>query len=111
MYVDAFTAKRIWTCLLDGAVYPSDAELCFEWFSKVDLVPEGNWCIFNEHLLKLDPRQINQTAMSCFDRFFRAVEYSVGEFAVNESDPRPGLEFLWKVTQYADENVAQKYIY
>ena len=110
MYVDTSTAETIWTCLVDGAVFPSNAELCFEWFAKVDLVPEANWCIFNQHILKLDPRRIKQSALACFERFFRAVEYSTGEFAPDESDPRPGLEFLWKIVQHADEDVAQKYV-
>ena len=28
-------AKQIWTCLAENAIYPSDRENCFKWFTKV----------------------------------------------------------------------------
>lgn len=116
MYMDESAAVSIWTCLVDGAVFNSDPTICFEWFAKVIEMPmmetKAIQRIYHQHILKLDLRRIvNQSAvlMDCFERFFQAVQCSDGDiFTEDIADPLPGLDFLWKLVQYADITIAQR---
>lgn len=66
--------------------------------------------MFYEHILALNPHQINESAMNCFEHFFRAVAYQEGDTILHDADSAPGIEFLKNVFQHAEEApVKQKY--
>ena len=57
LWLCAPQAKQIWRCLAEDAVFSSDREICFKWFSKLmgdepDLDPEINRDFFESNLLK-----------------------------------------------------------
>ena len=60
LWLCAPQAKQIWRCLAEDAVFSSDREICFKWFSKLmgdepDLDPEINRDFIESNLLKPDP--------------------------------------------------------
>lgn len=109
--IDVVTAEEIWNCLVDRGVFETDWNTCFEWFAKIEMTPEVNRCIFYQHILKLDPRQMTPSAMDCFEQLFRAVEYAEGDTVLDEINPRPAIEFLWKVVQHGKVSVKPKYTF
>lgn len=108
--MDSTIAEEIWNCLVDRGVFETDWNTCFEWFAKIEMTPEVNRCIFYQHVLKLNPRQMTSVAMDCFEHLFRAVEYKEGDSVLEEIDLQPAIEFLWNVFQTAEDIVKQKYI-
>ncbi|KAL3226070.1 hypothetical protein MRX96_004513 [Rhipicephalus microplus] len=83
LWLCAAQAKQIWHCLAENAVYPSDREACFKWFSKLmgeepDLDPEINQDFFEQNVLQLDPALLTESGLRCFERFFRAVNCRQG---------------------------------
>ncbi|XP_057376801.2 probable ubiquitin carboxyl-terminal hydrolase FAF-X, partial [Daphnia carinata] len=116
MCMDEFVASSVWICLTDGTISDLYPTLCFQWFTNIVensmAHPKAIQRIFHQHILKLDPRQTtNQTAdfMDCFERFFRAVQCAEGDtFTQGVIDPRPGLEFLLKIVEYAQVTIAHR---
>ena len=77
LWLCAQQAKQIWHCLAENAIFPSDREQCFKWFSKLmgdepDLDPEISQEFFECNLLQLDPGLLTEAGIKCFERFFKA---------------------------------------
>lgn len=107
--IDVATAQDIWISLVNRGVFETDWNTCFEWFTKIELTPAVTRCIFYQHVLKLNPLQMTSAAMDCFEHLFRAVEYGEGDSILDEINPRPAIEFLWKVVQQGKDSAKQKY--
>jgi ubiquitin carboxyl-terminal hydrolase 9/24 len=61
-------AKQIWRCLAQDAIFPSDREACFRWFSKLmgeepDLDPDINRSFFESVILQFDPTLLTESGM------------------------------------------------
>ena len=103
-------ASIIWNSLVNEGLFQSDVEVCLKWFTDVLMHPSGNRFVFHQLVLKLDPRKVNHTALACFERFFRAVEYTEGDSVRDLTNPLPALEFLWEVSnKNTEESVALRY--
>jgi ubiquitin carboxyl-terminal hydrolase 9/24 len=108
LWLCAPQAKQIWTCLAENAIFPSDREQCFKWFSKLmgeepDLDPEINKDFFESNLLQLDPGLLTEAGMKCLERFFKTVNIKEGRLVAKrrsclmENIELIGLDYLWKV--------------
>ncbi|CAL1289008.1 unnamed protein product [Larinioides sclopetarius] len=121
LWLCAPQAKQIWSCLAENAVYVTDREACFKWFSKLmgeepDLDPEINRNFFEENVLQLDPCLLTESGIRCFDRFFKAVNSKEGKliakrraFLMNDLELL-GLDYLWRVVLCGNEDVANRAI-
>lgn len=68
LWLCADQAKQIWQALAEDAVFPSDREACFKWFSKLmgeepDLDPAINKDFFENNILQLDPTLLTESGM------------------------------------------------
>ena len=68
LWLCADQAKQIWQALAEEAVFPSDREACFKWFSKLmgeepDLDPAINKDFFENNILQLDPTLLTESGM------------------------------------------------
>lgn len=68
LWLCAEQAKQIWKCLAEGAVFTSDREACFKWFSKLmgeepDLDPAVIKDFFQNNVLQLDPSLLTESGM------------------------------------------------
>lgn len=84
LWLCAEQAKQIWQCLAENAVFASDREACFRWFSKLmgdepDLDPAINKDFFENNILLLDPTLLTESGIKCFERFFKAVNMKEGK--------------------------------
>ncbi|XP_044752373.1 probable ubiquitin carboxyl-terminal hydrolase FAF-X [Coccinella septempunctata] len=114
-------AKQIWQCLAEKAVFQSDREACFKWFSKLmgdepDLDPGINKDFFENNILQLDPTLVTESGIKCFERFFKAVNMKEGKLKVKrrshltEDLDLIGLDYLWKIVTICGEDIAFKAI-
>uniref|UniRef100_T1IZS4 ubiquitinyl hydrolase 1 n=1 Tax=Strigamia maritima TaxID=126957 RepID=T1IZS4_STRMM len=121
LWLCAPQAKQIWQCLAENAVYLSDREACFKWFSKLmgdepDLDPEINRDFFESNILQLDPCLLTENGMKCFDRFFKAVNFKEGKLVLRRRTylmddlELVGLDYIWKVVLCSGEEIATKAI-
>ncbi|XP_077513422.1 ubiquitin carboxyl-terminal hydrolase-like faf isoform X2 [Amblyomma americanum] len=121
LWLCAAQAKQIWHCLAENAVYPTDREACFKWFSKLmgeepDLDPEINQDFFEQNVLQLDPALLTESGLRCFERFFRAVNCRQGRLLLRRrthllEDPELlGADYLWRVVLHAQDGVADRAI-
>ena len=121
LWLCAPQAKQIWNCLAEQAVFSSDREICFKWFSKLmgdepDLDPEINRDFFESNLLKLDPALLTEAGMKCFERFFKAVNCKEGKLILKrratlmDDLELVGLDYIWKVVLCSSEAVSIKAI-
>ncbi|UYV75295.1 USP9X [Cordylochernes scorpioides] len=111
----------IWVCLAENAVYPTDREACFKWFSKLmgdepDLDPEIIKDFFEKNILQLDPCLLTESGIKCFDRFFKAVNAKENKlipkrraYLMDDQD-LSGLDYLWKVILNSGEDIASRAI-
>ncbi|GFU01705.1 probable ubiquitin carboxyl-terminal hydrolase FAF-X [Nephila pilipes] len=121
LWLCAPQAKQIWSCLAENAVYVTDREACFKWFSKLmgeepDLDPEINKDFFEGIVLQLDPCLLTESGIRCFDRFFKAVNSKESKliakrraYLMNDLELL-GLDYLWRVVLNANEDVANRAI-
>lgn len=121
LWLCAPQAKQIWTCLAENAVYATDREACFKWFSKLmgeepDLDPEINRDFFENIVLQLDPCLLTESGIKCFDRFFKAVNSKEGKllakrraYLMNDLE-LIGLDYLWRVVLCSGEDIANRAI-
>lgn len=63
-----FLLFQIWTCLAENAIYVSDRENCFKWFSKLmgdepDLDPDITKEFFESNILQFDPSLLTENGM------------------------------------------------
>jgi ubiquitin carboxyl-terminal hydrolase 9/24 len=61
-------AKQIWQSLAEEAVFASDREACFKWFSKLmgeepDLDPAIIKDFFENNILQFDPTLLTESGM------------------------------------------------
>ena len=121
LWLCAPQAKHIWNCLAEKAIFPSDREQCFKWFSKLmgdepDLDPEINKEFFQSNLLQLDPFLLTEAGIKCFERFFKTVNIKEGKLITKrrscmmEDMELIGLDYCWKVIHKSSEEVAAKAI-
>ena len=121
LWLCAEQAKQIWQCLAENAVFASDRESCFKWFSKLmgeepDLDPGINKDFFENNILQLDPTLLTESGIKCFERFFKAVNTKEGKLKpkrrslLTEDSDLIGLEYLWKVVTLCSEDIAARAI-
>ncbi|XP_014240200.1 probable ubiquitin carboxyl-terminal hydrolase FAF-X [Cimex lectularius] len=121
LWLCADQAKQIWQCLAEGAVFTSDREACFKWFSKLmgeepDLDPSVNKDFFQNNVLQLDPSLLTESGMKCFERFFKAVNSKEGKlkmkkrtFLMDDVD-LIGNEYIWRVVTSSGDDMAARAI-
>ncbi|EDO35056.1 predicted protein [Nematostella vectensis] len=114
-------AKLIWQCLAEKAVFPSDRECCFKWFSKLmgdepDLDPEISLSFFEGNVLKLDPALLTENGIKCFERFFRGVNIKEHKlvskrraYLIEDLD-LVGVDYLWQVVLRSSDEIASRAI-
>ncbi|XP_054272313.1 probable ubiquitin carboxyl-terminal hydrolase FAF-X isoform X2 [Macrosteles quadrilineatus] len=114
-------ARQIWQCLAEDAVFMSDREACFKWFSKLmgeepDLDPAINKEFFENNVLQLDPTLLTESGMKCFERFFKAVNSKEGKlkmkrraFMMDDVD-LVGMEYIWRVVTNTSDEIASRAI-
>lgn len=119
LWLCADQAKQIWQALAEDAVFPSDREACFKWFSKLmgeepDLDPAINKDFFENNILQLDPTLLTESGMRCFERFFKAVNTKEGKlkakrrsFMMDDVD-LIGTEYLWRVVTNSADEIANR---
>lgn len=121
LWLCAEQAKQIWQCLAENAVFASDREACFKWFSKLmgdepDLDPGINKDFFENNILQLDPALLTESGIKCFERFFKAVNVKEGKLklkrrsTLTEDPDLIGLDYLWKVLTVCSDDIASRAI-
>ncbi|XP_030747882.1 probable ubiquitin carboxyl-terminal hydrolase FAF-X isoform X2 [Sitophilus oryzae] len=121
LWLCADQAKQIWQCLAENAVFPSDRESCFRWFSKLmgeepDLDPGINKDFFENNLLQIDPVLLTESGIRCFERFFKAVNIKEGKLKLKrrsiltEDPDLIGIDYLWKVVTLCSDDIASRAI-
>ncbi|XP_074025512.1 ubiquitin carboxyl-terminal hydrolase 9X isoform X2 [Leptinotarsa decemlineata] len=121
LWLCAEQAKQIWQCLAENAVFLSDREACFKWFSKLmgeepDLDPGINRDFFENNILQIDPVLLTESGIKCFERFFKAVNMKEGKLKVKrrllltEDLDLIGLDYLWKVVTLCSNDIASRAI-
>ncbi|XP_066267004.1 ubiquitin carboxyl-terminal hydrolase 9X-like isoform X4 [Branchiostoma lanceolatum] len=121
LWLCAPQAKQIWNCLAENAVFVSDREACFKWFSKLmgdepDLDPEINRDFFEGNVLQLDPALLTENGIKCFDRFFKAVNLKENKLVCKrrtymmDNLELIGLEYIWRVILLGQDEIAAKAI-
>ncbi len=114
-------AETIWKCLAQNSVFESDREICFKWFSKLmtddpDLEPDMNKTFFVNYVTKLDPKLLTDSGIKCFDRFFKTVNLKYDRlvqkrnYFLTESLDLIGIDYLWKIVSFANEEIVEKAI-
>jgi len=112
-------ATQIWKCLVENVVFLEDREICFRWFSQLmseeqDLDPVIIKSFYEDIILNLDPSLITESGVDCFDRFFKAVNLKEGKLIIKKASRFTcdfdliGLDYLWKIIIYCNDNVASK---
>ncbi|XP_050309267.1 probable ubiquitin carboxyl-terminal hydrolase FAF-X isoform X2 [Anthonomus grandis grandis] len=121
LWLCADQAKQIWQCLAENAVFQSDREACFRWFSKLmgeepDLDPGINKDFFENNILKIDPVLLTESGIRCFERFFKAVNIKENKLKLKRrsiltEDPALiGIDYLWKVVTLCPDDIAARAI-
>ncbi|XP_018561344.1 probable ubiquitin carboxyl-terminal hydrolase FAF-X isoform X3 [Anoplophora glabripennis] len=121
LWLCAEQAKQIWQCLAENAVFQSDREACFKWFSKLmgeepDLDPGINKDFFENNILQIDPVLLTESGIKCFERFFKAVNTKEGKLKIKrrslltEDPDLIGLDYLWKVVTSCPDDIAARAI-
>lgn len=121
LWLCADQAKQIWQCLAVNAIFPSDREECFRWFSKLmgeepDLDPGINEDFFENNLLQLEPQLLTESGIKCFERFFKAVNSkeeklkAIHRTYMLENPELIGKDYLWRVITTGGEDIANKAI-
>lgn len=121
LWLCAEQAKQIWQRLAENAVFASDRESCFKWFSKLmgeepDLDPGINKDFFENNILQLEPTLLTESGIKCFERFFKAVNTKEGKLKakrrilLTEDPDLIGIEYLWKVVTLCSDDIAARAI-
>ncbi|XP_071463035.1 ubiquitin carboxyl-terminal hydrolase 9X-like isoform X2 [Marmota flaviventris] len=121
LWLCAPQAKQIWKCLAQNAVYLSDREACFKWYSKLmgdepDLDPDINKDFFESNILQLDPSLLTENGIKCFERFFKAVNCREGKLIAKRRTYMMddleliGLDYLWRVVIQSNDDIANRAI-
>ncbi|KAH1013809.1 hypothetical protein HUJ04_002748 [Dendroctonus ponderosae] len=121
LWLCADQARQIWQCLAENAVFPSDREACFRWFSKLmgeepDLDPGINKDFFENNIMQIDPLLLTESGIRCFERFFKAVNIKEGKLKMKRrtiltDDPDLiGIHYLWKVVTLCPDEIAARAI-
>lgn len=121
LWLCANQAETIWKCLAQNSVFELDREICFKWFSKLmtddpDLEPDMNRTFFVNYITKLDPKLLTDSGIKCFDRFFKYVNLKYNRlvqkrsYFLTDNLDLIGLDYLWKIVTYANEDIVEKAI-
>ncbi|XP_060232828.1 probable ubiquitin carboxyl-terminal hydrolase FAF-X isoform X1 [Meriones unguiculatus] len=121
LWLCAPQAKQIWNCLAENAVYFSDREACFMWYSRLmgdepDLDPDISKEFFESNVLQLDPSLLTENGIQCFERFFKAVNCREGKLMVKrrvymmDDLDLKGLDYLWKVVIQSSDYISTRAI-
>ncbi|XP_075815088.1 ubiquitin carboxyl-terminal hydrolase 9Y-like [Microtus pennsylvanicus] len=121
LWLYAVQAKQIWNCLAENAVFCSDREACFMWFSKLmgddpDLDPDIIQDFFESNVLQLDPTLLTESGIKCFERFFKAVNCREGKLMIKrrvymmDDLDLIGLDYLWEVVIKSNDNISNRAI-
>nr|CAI5830126.1 unnamed protein product [Callosobruchus analis] len=117
LWLCAEQAKQIWQSLAENAVFQSDRESCFKWFSKLmgeepDLDPGINKDFFENNILQIDPILLTESGI----KFFKAVNAKEGKIKfkrrtlLTEDPDLIGLDYLWKVVTLCPNDIAARAI-
>ncbi|XP_063100555.1 probable ubiquitin carboxyl-terminal hydrolase FAF-X isoform X2 [Cavia porcellus] len=117
LYLSATQAKKIWKCLAENAVYLSDREDCFKWYTKLmedelHLDPDIVKDFFESNILQFDPSLLTENGIKCFERFFKAVNCKEGKLVAKRRSYMMddlkliGLDYLWKVVIQSNDDIA-----
>ncbi|XP_075236606.1 ubiquitin carboxyl-terminal hydrolase-like faf isoform X2 [Lycorma delicatula] len=121
LWLCADQARQIWQCLAEEAVFVTDREACFKWFSKLmgdepDLDPAINKDFFENNVLQLDPILLTESGIKCFERFFKAVNSKEGKlkpkrrtFLMDDVD-LIGIDYIWRVVTNSGDEIASRAI-
>ncbi|XP_039296311.1 LOW QUALITY PROTEIN: probable ubiquitin carboxyl-terminal hydrolase FAF-X [Nilaparvata lugens] len=121
LWLCAEQARQIWQCLAEQAVFTSDREACFKWFSKLmgdepDLDPAINKDFFENNVLQLDPTLLTESGIKCFERFFKAVNLKEGKLKMKKRTilmdhvDLIGTEYIWRVVTNSSDEIASRAI-
>lgn len=81
-----------------------------------DLEPDMNKSFFVNYITKLDPKLLTDSGIRCFERFFKIVNLKYNRlsqkrhFFLTESLDLIGLDYLWKIVTFANEDIVEKAI-
>ena len=81
-----------------------------------DLEPDMNKTFFVNYITKLDPKLLTDSGIRCFERFFKNVNLTNNRLKQNrnylmtESLDLIGLDYLWKIVTFANEDIVEKAI-
>ena len=81
-----------------------------------DLEPDMNKTFFVNYITKLDPKLLTDSGIRCFERFFKNVNLKCNRliqkrhFFLTESLDLIGLDYLWKIVTFANEDIVEKAI-
>jgi hypothetical protein len=82
-----------------------------------DLDPEITREFFENNILQLDPSLLTENGMTCFERFFKAVNTKEGKLRAKRRGGYMmddleliGLDYLWRVVLWSPDDVAEKAI-
>lgn len=114
-------ANEIWNCLAQNAIFPTDKKFCFQWFSSLmssesDLQPDIFLSFFESNIIKLDPSLLDIYGVECFEKFFKAINYSRANLSSDnhiyymEDRDLIGMDYLWKMILFCDDIPATKAI-
>ena len=81
-----------------------------------DLEPDMNKTFFVNYITKLDPKLLTDSGIRCFERFFKNVNLKYNlliqkrHFFLTKSLDLIGLDYLWKIVTFANEDIVEKAI-
>ena len=121
LVLNSSQAETIWKCLAQNSLFEIDREICFKWFSKLMsddpfLDPEIVKTFFVNYITKLDPKLLTDSGIKCFDRFFKHVNLKFnrliqkGNYFFTESLDLIGIDYLWKIVTFSNEDIVEKAI-
>ncbi|OTF74083.1 hypothetical protein BLA29_003201 [Euroglyphus maynei] len=117
-------ANELWNCLAIEAIFPSDRQVCFQWFSslmELDFYLDGEYSnvflgFLRTNLAKFDPSLIDIYGVECFEKFFKIINcnhekliFHNSTYLTNDLD-LIGLDYLWKLILFASDQTACKAI-
>ncbi|CAG7834571.1 unnamed protein product [Allacma fusca] len=121
LYLCEDQANLIWQSLAESPAFPTDREMCFEWFSKLmgdepDLDPKFTEPFFERKILNFDATLLTDSGMECFERFFKSVNVNNKKLFVKRDEVLMddldliGTDYIWRVILSGSEDMAHRAI-
>lgn len=113
-------ATELWNCLAIQAIFPTDRQICFQWFSllmEFDFYLDDDYShvflgFLHASLAKFDPSLIDIYGVECFEKFFKIINcnqekliYHNSSYLTNDVD-LIGLDYLWKLILFGSNEAA-----